>query len=99
MLLTFVQRQKKERRQKGLIHLFNNNDRTFDKFRPSTIFEDDFKKDCERLFDDRVYHSDEVSETDEELYNKEIKEGKRPKNKKEDDKHVLYIYDKKWRSS
>jgi hypothetical protein len=45
------------------------------------------------------YHSNEVSETDEELAQKEIDERTRPKNKKETDKHVLHVYDKKWRSS
>ena len=58
-----------------------------------------FKEDCELVFNEGAYHSDKVSETDEELCIKEIDERKRPKNKKEIDRHVLHVYDKEWRST
>ena len=40
------------------------------------------------------FHSDEISETDDELVNTEIEERVRLKNKRENDKHVLRVYDK-----
>jgi hypothetical protein len=63
------------------------------------VAEKGFKEDCELVFNEGAYHSDEVSETDEELCIKEIDERKRPKNKKETDRHVLHVYDKEWRST
>lgn len=45
-----------------------------------------------------AYHSDEVSETDEEKVQEEKDSNIRPKNKPDTDKHVLRVYDKPWRS-
>lgn len=44
------------------------------------------------------FHSNEVSETDDELAQEEVNMNIRPKNKKITDKHVLHVYDKPWRS-
>ncbi|CAB5197266.1 unnamed protein product [Rhizophagus irregularis] len=55
-----------------------------------------YEKDLEEIVDNGAYHSDEISETDEEMAMKEINELVRPKNKL--DKHVIHVYDKPWRS-
>jgi hypothetical protein len=50
------------------------------------------------LINEGGFHSDEISETDDDLTKKEIETSIRPKNKKDTDKHVLHVYDKRWRS-
>ncbi|GBC49379.2 uncharacterized protein OCT59_015669 [Rhizophagus irregularis] len=91
-------KDKKERRQKGIEHMFNINDASLKEFQPSSLSWEEFKEDCETIFNEGGFHSDEVSETDEELTKKEIEDHVRPKNKIETDKHVLHVYDKPWRS-
>ncbi|PKC54116.1 hypothetical protein RhiirA1_477937 [Rhizophagus irregularis] len=44
------------------------------------------------------FHSNKVSETDDELTQKEVNMNIWPKNKKPTDKHVLHVYNKLWRS-
>ncbi|CAB5376590.1 unnamed protein product [Rhizophagus irregularis] len=78
--------------------MFNINDASLKEFQPSSLFWKEFKEDCETIFNEGGFHSDEVSETDEELTKKEIKDHVRPKNKIETDKHILHVYDKPWRS-
>lgn len=78
--------------------MFNINDPSLKEIQPSSLSWEEFKEDCEIVFDEGGFHSDEVSETDEELIKKEIEEHTRPKNKLETDKHVLRVYDKPWRS-
>ena len=78
--------------------MFNTNDPLLTKLHPSSINWDDFKEDCESMMNDGKYHSDEISETDEELTRKELVDHVRPKNKRESDKHVIHVYDKPWRS-
>ena len=78
--------------------MFNINDPLLVKLQPPSLSLDDFKEDCEFIMNEGEYHSDEVSETDEELTKKEIEDHVRPKNKKATDKHVFHVYDKPWRS-
>ncbi|UZN99467.1 uncharacterized protein OCT59_000737 [Rhizophagus irregularis] len=92
-------KDKKERRQKGIEHMFNINDASLKEFQPSSLSSgSSMVQDCETIFNEGGFHSDEVSETDEELTKKEIEDHVRPKNKIETDKHVLHVYDKPWRS-
>lgn len=78
--------------------MFNINDSLLRDLQPSSLTWDEFKRDCEILMTESGFHSDEVSETDEELTKKEIEDHIRPKNKVESDSHVLHVYDKPWRS-
>lgn len=66
--------------------------------RPNSLSKKDYMEDIEKIVDNGAYHSDEISETDEEKAQKEITDKIRPKNKKESDKHVIHVYDKPWRS-
>lgn len=50
------------------------------------------------VIEDSNYHSGEVSESDAEKAQNEKDDMIRP-SKKEDSNHVLYVYDKPWRSS
>jgi hypothetical protein len=74
------------------------NDPIFVYLRPTLLSEKDYKRDIEELVENGAYHSDEISETDEEKAQKEITDHIRPKNKDETDKHVIHVYDKSWRS-
>ncbi|CAB4375942.1 unnamed protein product [Rhizophagus irregularis] len=74
------------------------NDPIFVYLRPTLLSEKDYKRDIEELVENRTYHSDKISETDEEKAQKEIMDHIRPKNKDETDKHVIHVYDKSWRS-
>ena len=78
--------------------MFKINDGSLEDLKPSSLSWDDFKKDCEYLTNEGGYHSDEISETDYDLAEKEIRERIRPKNKEDADRHVLHVYDKSWRS-
>lgn len=69
---------------------------TFVHLRPDSLTVEKYEKDLEEIVDNKAYHSDEISETDEEMAMKEINELVRPKNKL--DKHVIHVYDKPWRS-
>ena len=74
--------------------MFNITDPSLKDLQPSSLSWEVFKEDCETLMNEGEYHSDEISETDEDLTNKEIEEHIRPKNKNETDKHVLHVYNK-----
>ncbi|CAG8768229.1 7516_t:CDS:2, partial [Funneliformis caledonium] len=50
------------------------NDDSFETLRPTLLSWNDYKDDCKLIIDEGKYHSDEVSETDEELANEEIAE-------------------------
>ncbi|CAG8593304.1 2646_t:CDS:2 [Funneliformis mosseae] len=91
--------KKKERKQKGLTYIFNTNDAILTELRLICILQEKFKEDYETIMNKGKYYSDEVSETDKDLCDKEIDQYIRPKNKKKGNKHVLHVYDKKWRSS
>jgi hypothetical protein len=78
--------------------MFNAKDRLLSELKPSSLSWDEFNNDCELMINEGGFHSNEVSETDDELVQKEVDMNVRPKNKKTTDKHVLHVYDKPWRS-
>jgi hypothetical protein len=78
--------------------MYNTNDEVLTGHRPGNISEDLYKKDLEAILDDGAYHSDEVSETNEEKAQNERDNDIRPKNKEDTDHHVIHVYDKPWRS-
>lgn len=78
--------------------MYHSNDKDLESYRPSNVSKDQFKKDLEAIIDDSGYHSDEVSETDEEKAGNEVDNDIRPKNKADTDNHVIRVYDKPWRS-
>ena len=78
--------------------MYNTNDETLANYRPSNVSEDDYKADIEAIIGNGAYHSDEVSETDDEKAQGEIDAGIRPKNKDAADHHIIKVYDKPWRS-
>lgn len=89
--------KKKERRKRGIEHMFNTNSAILARYRPISLPEQDYKMDIENAINS-AYHSDEASETDEEKVQEEISQNIRPKNKPDTDMHVLRVYDKPWRS-
>jgi CRISPR/Cas system CSM-associated protein Csm5 (group 7 of RAMP superfamily) len=78
--------------------MFNTNDDALSKYRPDSVPSNDFKADIEDVIANGAYHSDEVSDTDEEKAQEEITQNIRPKNKNDNDFHVIRVYDKPWRS-
>lgn len=90
--------KKKDRRKRGITHMYNTNDSILLDCRPSNITERQYKKDLEEIMDNSMYHSDEVSETDEEKAQDERDDNIRPRNKADTDNHVIRVYDKSWRS-
>src|SRR5215213_7132679 len=78
--------------------MINSDDTILRKLKPSSLNWDEFMKDCEDLINEGKFHSDEISETEDDLTHREIEEHNRPKNKTEADKHVLHVYNKAWRS-
>jgi hypothetical protein len=91
--------KKKERRKRGITHMYNTNDELISSLRPSSLTERNFREDLEEIINSSKFHSDEASDTDEEKTQAEIEDHIRPKNKKEtDNKHVIRVYDKPWRS-
>lgn len=78
--------------------MFNVKDKLLSELKPSTLSWDEFNNDCELMISEGGFHSNEVSETDDKLAQKEVDMNIRPKNKKPTDKHVLHVYDKLWRS-
>ncbi|GBC52298.2 hypothetical protein GLOIN_2v1792170 [Rhizophagus irregularis DAOM 181602=DAOM 197198] len=83
---------KKERRKQGLQYMYTTKSPTFVHLRPDSLTVEKYEKDLEEIVDNKAYHSDEISETDEEMAMKEINELVRPKNKL--DKHVIHVYNK-----
>jgi len=98
LFITVRYNKKKERRKRGILHMYNTNDDVLISSRPSSLSEKNYKQDLEDIMDDKEYHSDEVSETDDEKAQQEIHDHIRPKNKEESDNHVIRVYDKPWRS-
>jgi hypothetical protein len=90
--------KKKERRKRGIEHMFNTNDDILISYRPDNLSDDEFKEDLELVIASGEYQSDEVSETDGERAQEEITRQIRPKNKRDTDLHVIRVYDKPWRS-
>ena len=63
--ILFITTKKKERRQRGLQHMIDTKDQLLLNLQPSTEW-DDWIKDLKEVIDNSHYHSDEVSESDEE---------------------------------
>ena len=78
--------------------MHNTNDNVLITYRPDSLQEDNYIADIEAIIENGAYHSDEVSETDDEKTQEEVSRHIRPKNKREPDHHVIRVYDKPWRS-
>lgn len=59
---------------------------------------DDWIEGLEAIINDSSYHSDEISESDEEKVQEEKNRNIRP-SRNENSNHVIHVYDKQWRSS
>ena len=75
--------------------MHNTNDDILINYRPDSLQEDNYIADIEAIIENGAYHSDEVSETDDEKTQEEVSRHIRPKNKNESDHRV---YNKPWRS-
>jgi hypothetical protein len=78
--------------------MYNTDDEILLSLKPQSITDQEYKEDIEKIFSNGNYHSDEVSETDDERAREEIVQKLRPKRKNENDTHVIHVYDKQWRS-
>ncbi len=78
--------------------MHNTNDDNLINYHPDSLQEDNYIADIEAIIENGAYHSDEVSETDDEKTQEEVSRHIRPKNKNESDHHVIRVYDKPWRS-
>ncbi|CAB4441974.1 unnamed protein product [Rhizophagus irregularis] len=54
--------------------MFNAKDNLLSKLKPSSLSWDEFNDDCELLMNEGEFHSNEVSETDDELAQEEVRE-------------------------
>lgn len=78
--------------------MHNTNDDILINYHPDSLQEDNYIADIEAIIENGAYHSDEVSETDDEKTQEEVSKHIRLKNKNESDHHVIRVYDKLWRS-
>ena len=78
--------------------MYNMKDPVLVYLQPRTLSEKQYKEDFEEIIANSNYYLDEVSKTDEKMMQVEIEWLICPKNKSESDKHVIYMYDKPWRS-
>jgi hypothetical protein len=62
--------------------MYNTKEEVFTSSQPQSLSKDEYIEDLETMIDSREFHSDEVSETDEEKAQEEIDERIRPKKKK-----------------
>jgi len=69
--------------------MHNTNDEILTNYRPDSLQEDNYIADIEAIIENGAYHSDEVSETDNEKTQEEVSRNIRPKNKNESDHHVI----------
>ncbi len=76
--------------------MYNTNDDILINYRPGRLSESEYKVDLESVIANGAYHSDEVSETDNEKTQKEINDNIHPKNKEETDRYVIQVYYKLW---
>ena len=77
--------------------MYNTNDDILINYRPGRLSESEYKMDLESVIANGAYHSDEVSEMDDEKTQKEINDNIRPKNKEKADHYMILVYDKPWR--
>src|SRR5438270_6175615 len=78
--------------------MHNTNDDILINYRPDSLQEGNYIADIEAIIENGAYHSDEVSETDDEKTQEEVSRHIWPKNKNESDHHVIRVYDKPWQS-
>lgn len=84
---------------RGIIYMYNTNDDVLISSKPQSLSDSTYKRDIKEIISNGSYHSDEVSETDDEKAQEEIDQHIRPKNKAIlDNNHVIRVYDKSWRS-
>ena len=76
--------------------MYNTDDDVLVSSKPQSIMDDAYLADIEEMMGNKLYHSDEFSETDDELAQEEIDKDIRPKNKTNN--HVIRVYNKSWRS-
>src|SRR2546423_13531192 len=58
-------------------------------YRPDSLQKDNYIADIEVIIENGAYHSDEVSETDDEKTQEEVSRHIQPKNKNESDHHII----------
>ena len=78
--------------------MHNTNDDILINYHPDSLQEDNYIADIEAIIENGAYHSDEVSELDDEKTQEEVSRHIQPKNKNELDHYVIRVYDKLWRS-
>ena len=78
--------------------MHNTNDDILINYHSDSLQEDNYIAYIEAIIENGAYHSDEVSETDDEKTQEEVSRHIQPKNKNESDHHVIRVYDKLWRS-
>ena len=69
--------------------MYNTNNDILINYHSSRLSESEYKVDLESVIANSAYHSDEVSETDDEKTQKEINDNIHPKNKEEVNHHVI----------
>src|SRR5207247_10912967 len=87
-----------KRRKRNIIHIHNNNNNILISYHPDSLQEDNYIANIEAIIENGAYHSDEVSEMDDEKTQEEVSRHIRPKNKNESDHHVIRVYNKPWQS-
>ncbi|RHZ48354.1 hypothetical protein Glove_552g2 [Diversispora epigaea] len=90
--------QKIKRRKKGLQHLIKVTDPILEECQPSNIDNKTYIEDLYRAINENELQSEELSEEDEERFEIEKKKEERPERNK-NNKFVIKVYNKKWRSS
>ena len=74
--------------------MHNTNDNILINYCPNSLQEDNYIADIKAIIENGAYHSDEVSETDDEKTQKEVSRHIQLKNKNKSDYHVIRVYDK-----
>ena len=69
--------------------MHNTNDDILINYHPDSLQEDNYIADIEAIIENGAYHSDEVSETDDEKTQEEVSRHIQLKNKNESDHHVI----------
>ena len=74
--------------------MHNTNDDILITYRSDSLQEDNYIANIEAIIENSVYHSDKISETDDEKTQEEVSRHIRLKNKNESDHHVIQVYNK-----
>ena len=80
------------------MHMYNTNDKVLISLQPKSLSMDGYMEDIETILNNKDYHFNQISETDNEKAQEEIDKKIRLKKKEDSDKHVLQIYNKPQRS-